>query len=114
MIAASHLESTGTTFTQGGVDIFEGGGNINFHAAVLTGDGPGTEGFDSNTIAVARGRLFQLGTHFHCGDTITIIITATNNRIKLDSEGDVVLDDFGKPTIQYGVGDGSVYVTPGG
>ena len=114
MIAASHLESTGTTFTQGGVDIFEGGGNINFHAVVLTGDGTGTEGFDSNTIAVARGRLFQLGTHFNCGDTITIIITATNNRIKLDSEGDVVLDDFGKPTIQYGVGDGSVYVTPGG
>ena len=114
MIAASHLESTGTTFAQGGVDIFEGGGNINFHAVVLTGDGTGTDGFDSNSIAVARGRLFQLGTHFNCGDTITIIVTATNNRTKVDEEGLVVLDEVGDPTIHYGVGNGSVYVTSGG
>ena len=114
MIAASHLESTGTTYAQGGVDIFEGGGNVNFHAVVLAGDGTGTEGFDSNSIAVARGRLFQLGIHFNCGDTITVIVTATNNRIKVDDLGLPVLDEAGDPQIHYGVGEGNVYITHGG
>ncbi|MGB0715773.1 MAG: hypothetical protein ACPGXK_07840 [Phycisphaerae bacterium] len=110
IVAASHLESTGTTFSEGNGDIFNGAGNVTFHGVVLTGDGTGTEGFDSNTIAVTRGRLLQRGTHYVCGDDVVVTVSATNNQIQLDEEGDPVLDDFGNPTIQYNVGTGTIVV----
>lgn len=113
IIAAAHLEATGSTFTSGGTEIFESGGNINFHGVSLTGDGTGTEGFDGNSLAVSRGRLFQRGIHFECGDVITVAITATNNQFRFDDEGMIVLDTFGNPTIQYNVGFGQVTVTSG-
>lgn len=115
VLAMAHLEATGTTFSQGGGgSIFSGGGNVNFHGVVLTGDGTGTDGFDNNSIAVERGRLFQLGTHFECGDTITVTVTATNNQLKFDEEGEVITDEAGNPEILYGVGSGSAQVTAGG
>ncbi len=114
MIAGAHLETTGTTYSEGGGDIFEGGGSVNFHGIVFTGDGTGTEGFDGNSIAVSRGRLFQLGTHFECGDTITVTVTATNNQVKVDEDGVAEVDEYGEPTIGYGVGTGTVSVTAGG
>lgn len=112
IVAATHLEATSTTYSEGG-DIFSGGGGVNYHGVVLTGDGTGTEGFDSNSIAVTRGRLLQLGTHFDCGDMITVTITATNNQLKLDDEGNPVTDEFGNPQINYSVGNGFVTVTGG-
>jgi hypothetical protein len=114
IIAAAHLEATATTYSEGGGDIFSGGGGINYHGIVLTGDGTGTDGFDSNSIAVTRGRLLQLGPHFSCGDTVTVTITATNNQLQLDEEGNVVTDEYGNPTIKYNVGNGFVTVTAGG
>ncbi len=42
------------------------------------------------------------------------MVTATNNQIKLDDEGNIELDDFGNPTIQYNVGWGQVVVSGGG
>lgn len=113
IIAAAHLEATGSTFTTGGTEIFESGGNINFHGVALTGDGTGTDGFDSNSLAVSRGRLFQRGIHFECGDVITVAITATNNQYRFDDDGMIILDAFGNPTIQYNVGFGQVTVTSG-
>jgi|GEM_PF-2211010 len=77
----------------------------------LTGDGTGTEGFDSNSIAIIRGGLFQQGIHFDCGDTITVMVTATNNQFKRDADGFIELDDFGNPTIQYNVGSAEVRAT---
>ena len=85
-----------------------------YRIAVLGGDGTGTEGFDSSSIAVVRGRLLQLGTHFECGDVITVTITATNNQIAYDEEGNPVTDEYGNPTIKYNVGLGFVTVTSGG
>ena len=113
IIAAAHLESTGTTYAGGGGDeaLFEGGGNVNYHGIVLSGDGTGTEGFDSSSIAVTRGRLFVLDMHFVCGDSITVRITATNNQLETDENGDVVLDEFGDPTVRYGIGNGVVTVS---
>ncbi|MHC5108408.1 MAG: hypothetical protein ACYTHJ_00850 [Planctomycetota bacterium] len=113
IVAASHLEATGTTFVVGGTDLFSSDGNVTFHAVVLTGDGTGTEGFDSNTIAVQRGRLLQLGEHYACGDSVTVNITATNNQLKRDDEGVIELDEFGNPVINYNVGNGSIIVTGG-
>lgn len=113
IIAAAHLEATGSTLTAGGTAIFDSGGNVNFHAVALTGDGTGTEGFDSNSLAVSRGRLFQQGVHFNCGDILTVVITATNNQFRFDADGMIVLDAFGNPTIQYNVGFGQVTVTSG-
>lgn len=78
---------------------------------VLTGARTGTEGFDSNSLAVSRGRLFQRGIHFEYGDVITVAIAATNNQFRFDDEGMIVLDAFGNPTIQYNVGSGQVTVT---
>ena len=111
IIAAAHLEATGSTFTTGGTEIFESGGNINFHGVSLTGDGTGTDGFDRNSLAVSRGRLFQRGVHFECGDVITVAITATNNQTRFEEEGMIIVDSFGNPTIQYNVGFGQVTVT---
>lgn len=114
VVAASHLEAIGTTVTTATDDgLFDGGGNVTFHGVVLTGDGTGTEGFDSNSIAILRGRLLQLGTHFACGDTITIEVIATNNQIELDANGSPVLDSFGNPNIKYNIGVGTVSVTSG-
>ena len=113
IIAAAHLEATGSTFTTGGTAIFDSGGNVNFHAVALIGDGTGTDGFDSNSLAVSRGRLFQRGIHFECGDVITVAITATNNQFRFDADGMIVLDAFGNPTVQYNVGFGQVTVTSG-
>ncbi len=114
VIAASHLEAKGTTAApDSGDGIFAGGGSAIFHSVVLTGAGTGTEGFDSNSLAILRGRLLQLGTHFECGDTITVTVTATNNQIQLDETGAPVLDQFGNPTIKYNVGSGFVTVAPG-
>jgi len=114
VLAAAHLESTGSTITTAtDAGPFAGGGNVNFHGVVLTGDGTGTDGFDGNSIAILRGRLLQLGTHFQCGDTITVAVTATNNQIQLDDTGSPVLDEFGNPTINYNVGEGVVTVSPG-
>jgi hypothetical protein len=110
MIAGAHLEATATTYSEGGGDIFSGGGGVNYHAIVLTGDGTGTEGFDSSSIAVTRGRLIQLGTHFSCGDVVTVTITATNNQIQYDDEGNPVTDQFGNPTVKYNVGSGFVSI----
>ncbi len=110
----AHLEATATTFSQGGGTIFTGGGSVNFHGVVLTGNGTGTDGFDENSISVVRGRLFQLGTHFECGDTITLTVTATNNQFKFDEEGELITDESGNPDILYGVGSGNAAVTPGG
>ena len=114
VIAGAHLETTGTTYAQGGTSIFEGVGNVNFHAVVFAGDGTGTEGFDSNSVAVSRGRLLQLGTHFQCGDVITVTIIATNNQFKYDAQGLPAVDESGNPEINYGVGAGTISVTSGG
>lgn len=114
IVAIAHLESTSTTFSEGGGTIFSGGGSVNFHAVVLTGDGTGTDGFDENSISVVRGRLFQLGTHFECGDTITLTVTATNNQFKFDEEGLLITDEAGNAEILYRVGSGTAAVTPGG
>ena len=112
IVAAAHLEAIGTTVTEDSGDgPFSGGGNTRFHSVVLTGDGTGTEGFDSNSIAILRGRLLQRGTHFDCGDTITVTITATNNQIQLDQEGAPVVDAYGNPIYKYNVGTGEVKVT---
>ncbi|MFQ5414235.1 MAG: hypothetical protein ACE5E6_07225 [Phycisphaerae bacterium] len=114
IIAAAHLEPLDTTFGMGGGGLFDGGSGVVFHGVVLSGDGTGTAGFGSETIAVERGRLFELDTHFSCGDTITITIDATNNRQQLDAEGNPETDAFGDPVIEYGVGVGTAVVTPGG
>ena len=110
IVAASHLESTGTTFSEGSGTIFEGDGSVTFHAVVLTGDGTGTEGFDSNTIAVTRGRLLQRGAHYDCGDEVVVTVIATNNQLQLDEEGNPALDEFGNPTILFNVGFGNIEV----
>jgi hypothetical protein len=113
VISAAHLETLQSTYTQSSGDTFASDGSVNYHAVVLHGDGTGTEGFDSNSVAVVDGRLLQLGTHFNCGDTITVMVTATNNQLQRDANGDAVVDQFGNPTIQYGVGTGSILVSPG-
>lgn len=112
VVAAAHLEATSSTLSdeEGGGSIFTGGGGANYHGVVLTGDGTGTEGFDEESIAVTRGRLFQLGEHFSCGSTIIVTVTATNNQLEYDEEGELVLDEFGNPTIKYNIGTGTVTV----
>lgn len=114
IVAIAHLEGISTTFSEGGGTIFSGGGSVNFHGVVLTGDGTGTDGFDENSISVVRGRLFQLGTHFECGDTITLTVIATNNQFKFDEEGFLITDEAGNADVLYGVGSGTAMVTPGG
>ncbi len=114
IVAAAHLEATATTYSEGGATIFDSGGGVNFHGVVLTGDGTGTDGFDSTSIPVSRGRLLQDGIHYACGETVTVTITATNNQVEFDDEGGVVLDEFGNPTLRYNVGSGFIFVTPGG
>lgn len=44
---------------------------------------------------------------------ITVTITATNNQLRLDDEGNPVTDEFGNPQINYNVGNGFVTVTGG-
>lgn len=112
VLAAAHLEPLKTTFGSDDGSIFTGDGANNFHGIVLTGDGTGTAGFDEESIAVDRGRLLQLNTHFQCGDTITITIDATNNQFKFDSEGNLVTDVSGNPELNYGTGSGRVTVAP--
>jgi hypothetical protein len=112
MIAAAHLESTSSTFSEGGGTIFSGGGGVNYHGVVLLGDGTGTEGFDENSIPVVRGRLLELSTHYECGDTLIVTIEETNNKVRYDEEGNMVTDDFGNPELEYGVGVGAIEVRP--
>ncbi|UCF32633.1 MAG: hypothetical protein JSV78_09900 [Phycisphaerales bacterium] len=112
IIAAAHLQPQDSTYSTGGGTIFDSGGGIIYHAVVLTGDGTGTAGFDEESLAIVRGRLLQLGTHFNCGDTITVTVERTNNQLKVDEEGAIVTDEFGNPEIQYNVGEGTLTVTP--
>jgi hypothetical protein len=111
IIAAAHLEPQDSTYSAGGATIFDSGGGIIYHAVVLTGDGTGTAGFDEESLAIVRGRLLQLGTHFNCGDMITVTVERTNNQFKVDEEGAIVTDEFGNPEIQYNVGEGTLTVT---
>lgn len=90
IIAADHLERPDSVDGQG------------FHTVILLGDGSGADGFDENNVGIDNTRTLKLGTHFECGDTIRVAITATNNTI-----------DPLTLLMVYGVGEGTVAVSSG-
>jgi hypothetical protein len=42
------------------------------------------------------------------------VVTATNNQLRRDVDGEIVYDSWGNPDVEYGVGEGLLLVTPGG